>query len=132
MSMSDPIASMLTCIRNAQSAGHVDVKMPNSKIKVAIAQVLKNEGYINGFSVAKQENNKATLTVELKYYDGKGVMDELTRISKPGLRRYFGVEDLPKVRGGMGIYIVSTSKGLLTDSQARKQGQGGEIICAVA
>jgi small subunit ribosomal protein S8 len=132
MSMTDPIAAMLTSIRNAQKAGHVDVRVPNSKVKVEIARVLKNEGYINSYAVTKQENNKSTLTIELKYYEGKGVIDELKRYSKPGLRRYFGVEDLPKLRAGMGIYIVSTSKGLLTDAQARKQGQGGEIICAVA
>ncbi len=132
MSMTDPIAAMLTSIRNAQKAGHVDVSMPNSKIKVEIARVLKDEGYISNFAVIKQDHNKSTLTIDLKYFDGKGVIEELTRFSKPGLRRYFGVEALPKLRGGMGIYIVSTSKGLLTDHQARKQGQGGEIICAVA
>lgn len=132
MSMSDPIACMLTCIRNAQNAGHANVKMPGSKVKAAIAKVLHEEGYISSFEMIKEENNKSTLQIKLKYHEGKGVIEELIRISKPGLRRYLGVGDLPKVRGGLGIYIVSTSKGLVTDHQARKLGQGGEVICAVA
>ncbi|MFI4954366.1 MAG: 30S ribosomal protein S8 [Gammaproteobacteria bacterium] len=132
MSMSDPIACMLTCIRNAQNAGHPDVKMPGSKVKGQIAKVLQDEGYITSYELKKEPNNKSTLSVKLKYYEGKGVIEEITRISKPGLRRYLGVDDLPKVRGGLGIYIVSTSKGLVTDHQARKLGQGGEVICAVA
>lgn len=132
MSMSDPIACMLTCIRNAQKAGHVDVKMPGSKVKTEIARVLKEEGYITSYEFKKEANNKSTLSVVLKYFEGQGVIDEIKRISKPGLRRYMSVDELPKVRGGLGIYIVSTSKGLLTDHQARKVGQGGEVICLVA
>jgi small subunit ribosomal protein S8 len=132
MSMSDPIACMLTSIRNAQKAGHADVKIPGSKVKTEIARVLKEEGYISSYVLNKEANNKSTLNVELKYYEGKGVIDQITRISKPGLRKYLSVEDLPKMRGGLGIYIISTSTGLVTDHQARKLGQGGEVICAVA
>ena len=122
---------MLTCIRNAQKAGHEVVNMPGSKVKAEIARVLKDEGYISEFSV-KENASKKTLSIVLKYFEGNGVIDEIKRISKPGLRRYVSVEKLPKMRGGLGIYIVSTSKGLLTDHQARKMGQGGELICAVA
>jgi small subunit ribosomal protein S8 len=132
MSMTDPIASMLTNIRNAQSAGHVDVTMPGSKVKVEIARVLKEEGYITAYEFKKLEGNKSTLTVKLKYYEGKGVIAELKRISRPGLRSYMPVDKLPKVQGGLGIYIISTSKGLITDHQARKTRQGGEVICSVA
>lgn len=131
MSMTDPISSMLTSIRNAQKAGHVEVNMPSSKVKMEIARVLKEEGYINAFKV--QENgSKKTLNVTLKYHEGVGVIEEIKRVSRPGLRRYTSVEKLPKMRGGLGIYIISTSKGLITDHQARKIGQGGEVICAVA
>jgi small subunit ribosomal protein S8 len=132
MSMTDPIASMLTSIRNAQSAGHVEVTMPGSKLKAELARVLKEEGYIISYNLKKEAGNKSTLTVELKYYDGKGVIAEIKRISKPGLRRYMSVDKLPKVHGGLGIYIVSTSKGLITDHQARKTRQGGEVLCLVA
>lgn len=132
MSMTDPIASMLTSIRNAQSAGHVEVNMPGSKLKAELARVLKEEGYIISYKLKKEENNKSTLKVELKYYDGKGVIAEIKRISKPGLRRYMSVEDLPKVHGGLGIYIISTSKGLITDHHARKARLGGEVLCLVA
>jgi small subunit ribosomal protein S8 len=123
---------MLTCIRNAQKAGHVDVSMPGSKVKKEIARVLQEEGYVTSYVLKKEPKNKSTLTVVLKYYEGEGVIEEIKRVSKPGLRRYMSVDELPKVRGGLGIYIVSTSKGLLTDHQARKAGQGGEVICLVA
>lgn len=132
MSMTDPIASMLTSIRNAQSAGHVDVTMPGSKVKNEIARVLKDEGYITSYALKKIDGNKTVLNVVLKYYEGKGVISEIKRVSRPGLRSYKSVEKLPKVRGGLGIYIVSTSKGMITDHQARKTRQGGEVICLVA
>lgn len=127
--LSDNIADMLTRIRNAQSVGKASVIMPSSKMKAAIAQVLKDEGYINGFEVAGE--NKKELTVFLKYYQGKPVIEIIRRISRPGLRVYKGVEDLPKVRGGLGISVISTSKGLMTEKQAAEQGLGGEVVCEV-
>jgi small subunit ribosomal protein S8 len=131
MSMSDPIADMLTRIRNAQAARKVVVEMPNSKVKVGIANVLKDEGYINDFAIGEVEG-KPTLEVTLKYFQGQGVIDMIKRGSRPGLRIYRGKDELPKVFDGLGITIVSTSKGIMTDSQARAKGQGGEILCFVS
>jgi len=130
MSMTDPIADMLTRIRNALSAGKKEVSMPMSKQKQAIAVVLKDEGYVSDFVVAELEG-KPTLSVSLKYYEGKPVIDKIKRVSRPGLRIYKGKGELPNVMGGLGIAIVSTSAGLMTDRAARKAGQGGEILCYV-
>lgn len=130
MSMQDPIADMFTRIRNAQGANKVAVTMPASKQKQAIAKVLQEEGYITGFSV--DENVKPELTVELKYFDGKGVIESIQRVSRPGLRIYKKRNELPQVMGGLGVAVVSTSKGLMTDRAARKSGLGGEIIGYVA
>ena len=131
MSMSDPIADMLTRIRNAQMVEKASVAMPSSKLKVAIAKVLKDEGYIEDFGVASQAD-KATLTVRLKYYQGRPVIDRLERVSRPGLRVYKGKDDLPTVLGGMGVAIISTSRGVMTDRQARAAGHGGEVLCIVS
>jgi small subunit ribosomal protein S8 len=130
MSMNDPIADMLTRIRNAQAANKKSVSMPSSKTKCAIAAVLKDEGYIIDFHV--ESGVKPTLNVQLKYYEDKPVIARLQRVSRPGLRQYKGKEELPKVQGGLGIAIVSTSKGLMTDRAARAAGHGGEVICYVA
>ncbi|NLO79282.1 MAG: 30S ribosomal protein S8 [Xanthomonadaceae bacterium] len=130
MSMSDPISDMLTRIRNGQMARKAQVSMPSSKLKVAIARVLKEEGYINDYQVA-EEGGKSTLTIDLKYYNGKPVIEQIERVSRPGLRIYKGKEELPQVRGGLGIAIVSTSKGVMTDRAARAAGEGGEVICVV-
>ncbi|OGT00185.1 MAG: 30S ribosomal protein S8 [Gallionellales bacterium RIFCSPLOWO2_12_FULL_59_22] len=132
MSMSDPISDMLTRIRNAQLAEKNTVVMPSSKIKVAIAEVLKDEGYVDGFSVVKGDGGKATLEIGLKYYSGRPVIEKIQRISRPGLRIYKGSDDIPKVMNGLGIAIVSTSKGLMTDRKARANGIGGEVLCVVA
>lgn len=132
MSMSDPISDMLTRIRNAQMAEKTKVAMPSSKLKVAIAVVLKDEGYVDGFSVVKGDGGKATLEIGLKYYSGRPVIEKIQRISRPGLRIYKGSEDIPKVMNGLGIAIVSTSKGLMTDRKARANGIGGEVLCVVA
>ena len=129
MSMQDPLADMLTRIRNAQMAEHASVAMPSSKIKVAVAQVLKDEGFIADFNVAGEV--KAELVVELKYFEGRPVIESLKRASRPGLRSYAGKEALPKVNGGLGIAIVSTNKGVMTDRAARAAGVGGEILCTV-
>jgi small subunit ribosomal protein S8 len=129
MSMQDPIADMLTCIRNAHHRSKPEVNMPSSKLKASVAKVLLDEGYINGFSVS--EDVKPTLTVELKYFDGKPVIEEIKRISKPSLRQYSGSDSLPQVRSGLGIAIISTSKGVMTDRAARAAGIGGEILCTV-
>ena len=131
MSMSDPIADMLTRIRNGQSAGKLSVTMPASKNKVAIAQLLKKEGYVSDV-VTHDNDGKPEMEISLKYFQGRPVIDMVKRVSRPGLRIYKGVADLPKVRGGLGIAIVSTSKGLMTDREARKQGHGGEVIAYVA
>lgn len=131
MSMSDPIADMLTRIRNAQMAEKVTVVMPSSKIKVAIAKVLQDEGYVEGFNVASN-GGKPLLEIGLKYYAGRPVIEKVQRISRPGLRIYKGCEDIPKVMNGLGIAIVSTSKGLMTDRKARANGMGGEVLCIVA
>lgn len=130
MSMQDPISDMLTRIRNGQAASKVSVKMPSSKQKVAIAAVLKSEGYIADFSVAG--DTKPELEVTLKYFEGKKVIDTIKRVSRPGLRIYKGASDLPKVMAGLGIAIVSTSQGVMTDRAARKASIGGEIICYVS
>ena len=128
--MSDPIADMLTRIRNALAVGRAEVNMPSSKQKLAIAKVLKEEGYINDFSTIENEN-KPEISVSLKYYEGKPVISKISRVSRPGLRIYKNKNDLPKVLEGLGIAIVSTSKGIMTDRQARKLGNGGEVICFV-
>ena len=131
MSMSDPIADMLTRIRNGQAAGKATVIMPASKQKNAVAAVLKGEGYITDFAPAELDG-KPAIEVTLKYYRGKPVIEHVKRVSRPGLRIYKSREDLPKVRGGLGIAIISTSKGVMTDREARKQGHGGEVIAFVA
>ena len=131
MSMSDPIADMLTRIRNAQAAKKVTVSMPNSKVKVGIASVLKDEGYITDFRV-DENNGKPELEVTLKYYEGRGVIDNIRRASRPGLRIYRGKGEIPRVLDGLGIAIVSTSRGVMTDVAARSAGHGGEVICYVA
>ena len=132
MSMSDPISDMLTRIRNAQMAEKTKVAMPSSKLKVAIAEVLKDEGYVDGFNVVKGDGGKATLEIGLKYYSGRPVIEKIQRISRPGLRIYKGSEDIPKVMNGLGIAIVSTSKGLMTDRKARANGIGGEVLCVAS
>ena len=132
MSMSDPISDMLTRIRNAQLAEKATVSMPSSKLKVAIAGVLKDEGYVDGFNVTRSEGGKATLEIGLKYYSGRPVIEKIQRVSRPGLRIYKGTEGIPKVMNGLGIAIVSTSKGLMTDRKARANGIGGEVLCVVA
>jgi small subunit ribosomal protein S8 len=129
MSMQDPVADMLTCIRNAHHRSKPEVSMPSSKLKASVAKVLQDEGYIGSFSVS--DDVKPTLTVELKYFEGKPVIEEITRISKPSLRQYNGSKDLPQVRSGLGIAIVTTSRGVMTDRAARAAGIGGEILCTV-
>ena len=131
MSMSDPIADMLTRIRNAQSANKVQVSMPTSKVKVGIASVLKDEGFITDFRV-DENDGKPELEITLKYFEGRGVIDSIKRASRPGLRIYRRKDDLPRVLDGLGIAVVSTSKGFMTDAAARSAGHGGEIICYVA
>ena len=130
MSMSDPIADLLTRIRNGQAANKAQVSMPASKAKKAVANVLKNEGYVS--DVAEQTvDGKLQLTVTLKYYEGKPVIDRMQRVSRPGLRIYKGKDELPKVLGGLGVAIVSTSKGVMSDREARALGEGGEVLCTV-
>ena len=131
MSMSDPVADMFTRIRNGQRVEKQSVSMPSSKLKVAIAQVLKDEGYIEGFSV-KSEGVKSELQVLLKYYAGRPVIERIERVSKPGLRIYKGCEDIPRVMNGLGVAIVSTPKGVMTDRKARASKVGGEVLCIVA
>lgn len=131
MSMQDPISDMLTRIRNGQSAGKVRVMMPMSKQKLAIAEVLKQQGYIRDFAVEEVEG-KSQLGVLLRYFEGRPVIEMLKRVSRPGLRVYKRKDDIPKVMDGLGVAIVSTSKGLMTDRQAREAGHGGEIVCVVA
>lgn len=131
MSMSDPIADMLTRIRNAQATNKVVVSMPNSKVKVGIAGVLKDEGYITDFRV-DENDGKPNLEVTLKYFEGRGVIDSIKRASRPGLRIYRGKDDIPRVLDGLGIVVVSTSRGFMTDVAARAAGHGGELICYVA
>ena len=131
MSMTDPISDMLTRIRNGQAARKTQVVMPGSKLKTAVATVLKDEGDITDFN-AGSEDGKPVLTVVLKYFDGRGVIEHLQRVSKPSLRVYRGKDDLPDVLGGLGIAIVSTSGGVVSDRKAREAGQGGEVLCTVA
>jgi len=131
MSMSDPIADMLTRIRNAQMAEKVTVAMPSSKLKVALAQVLQDEGYVDGYKVIANDG-KPTLEIGLKYYADRPVIEKLQRVSRPGLRVYKGSEAIPQVMNGLGVAIVSTSKGLMTDRKARANGIGGEVLCIVA
>ena len=131
MSMSDPIADMVIRIRNAQMVGHVEVAMPASKLKASIAKVLKDEGYIEDFAL-RENGVKKELRIGLKYYAGKPVIERLERISKPGLRIYKGRDDIPKVMNGLGVAILSTSRGVMTDRKARADGVGGEILCIVA
>ncbi len=131
MSMSDPIADMLTRIRNGQQANKAEVSMPSSKLKVEIARVLKEEGYIDEHRVEDIEG-KPVLFIKLRYYQGKPVIDTIKRVSRPGLRIFKGKDELPKVDGGLGIAIVSTSRGVMTDRAARSLGQGGEILCTVS
>ena len=128
--MTDPIADMLTRIRNAQSAGKADVSMPSSKAKLAIAGVMKEEGYITDFAVSSDA--KPNMTVTLKYYQGSPVIDEMKRVSRPGLRIYKNKDELPKVLNGLGIAIISTSAGVMTDKKARSEGRGGEVICTIS
>jgi len=131
MSMSDPIADMLTRIRNAQATNKVSVSMPTSKMKVGIAKVLQDEGFINDYRV-DENDGKPQLEIVLKYFQGRGVIDSMKRVSRPGLRQYRRKDDLPRVLDGLGIVIVSTSSGIMTDAAARAAGQGGEVICYVA
>jgi len=131
MSMSDPIADMLTRIRNAQLMEKISVRMPSSKLKKAIAQVLKDEGYIDDFAV-RDVSGLPELEVALKYYAGRPVIEKIERISKPGLRIYKGSEGLPKVMNGLGVAIISTSRGVMTDRKARSLGVGGEVLCLVS
>jgi small subunit ribosomal protein S8 len=131
VSMSDPIADMLTRIRNAQSAQKSVVLIPSSKVKVAIAEVLKDEGYIEDYSVSESEGRK-TLDITLKYYAGRPVIERIERISRPGLRVYRGTDELPKVINGLGVAIVSTPKGVMTDRRARASHVGGEVLCIVS
>ena len=129
MSMQDTLADMLTRIRNAQMAEKAVVSMPSSTLKVAVAKVLKGEGYIADFQISSEV--KPQLTIELKYFEGRPVIEEVKRVSRPGLRQYKAVEDLPKVRGGLGVSIVSTNKGVMTDRAARAAGIGGEVLCTM-
>jgi small subunit ribosomal protein S8 len=131
MSMSDPIADMLTRIRNAQMVNKLTVAMPASKVKTAIANVLKDEGYIDDFSVDSTDG-KLTLNISLKYYAGSPVIEKIERVSKPGLRIYKGSQNIPKVMNGLGVTIMSTSKGVMTDRKAQAAGIGGEVLCVVA
>jgi small subunit ribosomal protein S8 len=131
MSMTDPIADMLTRVRNGASASKMEVKIPSSKVKKSIAQVLKDEGYITDFSV-QDIDGKPVLNVTLKYYQGQPVIASIKRVSRPGLRVYKGKDELPKVMAGLGIAIVSTSAGVMTDRAARKAGFGGEVLCTVS
>ena len=135
MSMSDPIADMLIRIRNAQMVGHVETVMPASKLKAAIAKVLKDEGYIEDFAIREKGGDKGTkkeLAIALKYYAGKPVIERLERVSKPGLRVYRGRDDIPRIMNGLGVAILSTSRGVMTDRKARADGVGGEVLCIVA
>ena len=131
MSMQDPIADMFVRIRNAQARAKRETAVPASKQKAAIAEVLQAEGYINGFRLEQQAGAHATMIIDLKYYGGRPVIERIERVSRPGLRVYKTADALPKVVGGLGVAIVSTSKGLMTDRQARAEGIGGEVLCAV-
>lgn len=130
MSMQDPVADMLTRVRNAQTAGKPSVSMPASNLKLAVAKVLQDEGYVASATVEEVEGKKS-LTIGLKYFEGRPVIAEIDRVSRPGLRAYKATDELPKVRNGLGIAIVSTSQGVMTDRAARKAGVGGEVLCTV-
>jgi small subunit ribosomal protein S8 len=130
MSMSDPISDMLTRIRNAQSVQKAKVNIPASKVKTGIAQVLKDEGYINDFRDIEVEG-KPTLEITLRYMNGRGVIETMRRVSRPGLRQYRGKGGLPKIQNGLGVAVISTSKGIMTDAAARDAGEGGEVLCIV-
>ena len=130
MSMQDPLSDMLTRIRNAQLAGKTAVEMPGSKLKAAVAKVLMDEGYVSDFALS-DKSGKARLSIELKYFQGKPVIAEIDRVSRPGLRRYSAKDELPSVRAGLGVAIVSTSRGVMTDRAARAAGVGGEVLCTV-
>ena len=132
MSMQDPISDMLTRIRNAQQALHDNVSMPGSKIKEAIARVLQSEGYVEGFEVTGEPGPERTLRIELKYVQGQPVIRRLERASRPGLRVYRRADDLPRVMGGLGVAVISTSKGVMSDRESREAGQGGEVLCVVS
>ncbi|MFT6429565.1 MAG: small subunit ribosomal protein S8 [Halopseudomonas sp.] len=129
MSMQDPLADMLTRIRNAQMAEKSSVSMPAAKLKVAVAKVLTEEGYVAGYDV--QGDTKPVLSIELKYFEGRPVIEVIKRVSRPGLRQYKSVDQIPKVKGGLGVSIVSTNKGVMTDRAARAAGIGGEVLCTV-
>jgi len=129
MSLQDPLSDMLTRIRNAQARSKTDVTMPSSKLKVSVAKVLKEEGYITDY--AASDDVKPELTITLKYFEGKPVIEEINRASRPGLRAYASLDDMPKVHGGLGVAIMSTDKGVITDRSARAQGIGGEVLCTV-
>jgi len=129
--MTDPIADLLTRIRNGQSANKVEVSMPSSRLKCAVATVLKNEGYITDFSTA-DEDGKPVLTITLKYYEGRPVIEMIQRSSRPGLRLYKGKDELPSIQNGLGVAIISTSRGVMSDRQARAAGEGGEVLCVVS
>ena len=132
MSMTDPIADMLTRVRNAQAVGFETVRMPSSRIKESIAKVLAEEGYVDRYDVEDQAGNKRELVIRLRYFEGRPVIDELHRVSRPGLRVYKNKDELPNVLGGLGIAIVSTSEGVMTDRAARAAGRGGEVLCVVS
>jgi len=132
MSMTDPVADMLTRIRNAQMVGKAIVRMPSSTFKLALAEVLKAEGFIEDASVVNPTEVKKTMEIKLKYYKGKAVIERLERVSRPGLRKYRAKDAIPRVQNGLGAAIVSTSKGVMTDAKARELGLGGEVICLVA
>ena len=131
MTMQDPIADMLTRIRNAQQAGILDISMPSSTLKVAVAKVLEEEGYIEEHGVDHTEGGKEDLSITLRYSDGQPVIEEISRMSRPGLRQYKNKDDIPQVKGGLGVIILSTNKGVMTDRAARAAGVGGELICSV-
>jgi small subunit ribosomal protein S8 len=132
MSMTDPIADLFTRIRNAQATARATVKMPSSKVKAAIVKLLKDEGYVRDFQVTKAENNKSVLEIALKYFEGRPAIERIDRVSRSGLRVYRGKDELPKVMGGLGVAIVSTPSGIMTDAQARAKGVGGEVLGTVA
>ena len=131
MSMQDPISDMLTRIRNGQQAGKVRVVMPSSRQKVAIAEVLKKQGYVRDFSI-EENHGEVRLAIVLRYFEGRPVIEKIQRVSRPGLRVYRGKGELPRVMDGLGVAIISTSKGLMTDQEARSSGHGGEVVCVVA
>ena len=131
MSITDPLADMLTRVRNGQSAGKTEVSMPSSKLKVSVCKVLQREGYINDYSVS-EEGAKAKLRIVLKYYKGQPVIESIQKVSKPGRRVYRASDDLPSVLGGFGVAVISTSKGVMTDKDAREGGHGGEVLCTVS